>query len=95
VRAPDGDWHLGEVPLHARDPLQRPGTSGLAAGTRVLAGLGLGVSTDGAWREYLAATPEDLSGVRRRRVGCSIVRLRPQHLPTPEDSPAFERVHNG
>jgi NADPH:quinone reductase-like Zn-dependent oxidoreductase len=37
------------------------GETGLAEGTRVLvAGLGLGVSRDGAWREYLAATPGDL-----------------------------------
>jgi NADPH:quinone reductase-like Zn-dependent oxidoreductase len=37
------------------------GETGLAEGTRVLvAGLGLGVSRDGAWREYLAAAPGDL-----------------------------------
>lgn len=36
------------------------GAGGLAEGTRVLlAGLGLGVSSDGAWREHLVATPGD------------------------------------
>jgi NADPH2:quinone reductase len=57
--------------LHKRLPLipgvggtgvvVEPGETGHAEGTRVLlVGPGLGVSTDGAWREYLAATPGDL-----------------------------------
>lgn len=66
----DNTVRLGYFPMAKEPPLvlgnegvgvvEDPGTSGLAEGTRVMITGAYGVTRDGTWREYVAASPQEV-----------------------------------